>query len=81
MREKATKNQCVKKEQGIANPLGKRLYTLREAAIYLGRTVWGMRELYWAGEIPIVRGDGNRKIFLDIVDLNEYITRNKSIYQ
>ena len=81
MREKATKTQCVKKDQGIVNPLGKRLYTLREAAIYLGRTLWGMRELIWAGEIPIVRGDGNRKIFLDIVDLNEYINRNKSIYQ
>jgi len=81
MGQKRQKNQWIKKEQGIANPLGKRLYTLREAAIYLGRAVWGMRELIWAGEIPIVRGDGNRKIFLDIVDLNEYINRNKSIYQ
>ena len=81
MQGKRQKNQLFKNEQGIANPLGKRLYTLREAAIYLGRTIWGMRELIWAGEIPIVRGDGNRKIFLDIVDLNEYINRNKSIYQ
>jgi hypothetical protein len=38
-----------------------------------------MRELIWAGEIPIVRGNGNLKIFLDIKDIDDYIERNKSI--
>jgi len=40
-----------------------------------------MRELIWAGKIPIVRGDGDRKIFIDVKDIDDYIERNKSIYQ
>jgi excisionase family DNA binding protein len=60
--------------------VSKRLYTLKEAAEYLGRSEWGMRELIWAGKLPVVRTDGGRKIFLDIEDLNGFITQNKSIY-
>ena len=74
----STKNQGVKKAQGIYNPLSKRLYTLNEAAKYLGRTLWPMRELVWAGKIPIVR-DGKR-IFIDFNDLESYITKNKMTY-
>lgn len=58
----------------------KRLFTLREAAEFLGRSEWGMRELIWAGEIPVVRQEGGRKIFLDIQDLAEFIEKNKSTY-
>jgi excisionase family DNA binding protein len=67
--------------QTIYNPLDKRLYTLKEAALYLGRSVWGIRELVWAGKIPVVRGEGCRKIFLDIEDLNDFISRHKAIYR
>ena len=81
MARKPIDRQSSEKEQGIYNPLCKRLYTLKEAAEYLGRSDWSMRELIWAGKIPIVRGDGNRKIFLDVKDINDYIERNKSIYQ
>jgi len=70
------KNQAVKKAQGIANPLPKRLFTLKEAAHYLGRTLWSMRELIWKGSIPVVR-DGKR-IFLDIQDLEAYVTKCKT---
>lgn len=56
----------------------KRLYTLKEAAQYLGRSEWGMRELIWSGKVPVVRPEGERKIFLDIIDLEEFILRNKS---
>ena len=75
------KNQSSKDKERTVNSLRKRLYTLKEAAQYLGRSLWGMRELIWAGEIPVVRGNGNRKIFLDIKDIDEYIERNKSMYQ
>lgn len=74
----STKIQGVKKAQGISNPLPKRLYTLNEAANYLGRTLWSMRELVWAGKISVVR-DGKR-IFVDIADLDSYVTRNKTTY-
>ena len=73
-------NQGLKKAPGISNSVFKRLYTLKEAAEYLGRSEWGMRELIWAGRIPVVRPDGGRKIFLDIEDLNGFVTRNKAIY-
>jgi excisionase family DNA binding protein len=74
----STKIQGVKKAQGIYNPLPKRLYTLNEAAHYLGRTLWSMRELIWKGSIPIVR-EGKR-IFIDINDLNLYVTKHKTTY-
>jgi excisionase family DNA binding protein len=65
----------------IFDPMGKRLYTLKEAARYLGRSVWGLRELIWAGKIPVVRGERSRKIFLDIEDLDDFICRHKGIYR
>jgi excisionase family DNA binding protein len=81
MAVKNKKYQSPKNKQGTVNFLGKRLYTLKEAAQYLGPSVWSMRELIWAGKIPIVRGDGDRKIFIDIRDIDEYINRNKLVYQ
>ena len=55
----------------------KRLYTVKKAAVYLGRTDWGVRGLIWRGRLPEVR-DG-RKIYIDIKDLDRYIERNKRI--
>jgi len=68
------------KRQGMSNEMGKRLYTLKEGAQYLGRSEWGMRELIWAGKIPVVREEGARKIFLDLQDLDNFIQKNKAIY-
>jgi excisionase family DNA binding protein len=45
----------------------KRLYTIPEAAEYLGRSPWSVRNLIWSGQIPAIR-DGKR-ILLDITDL------------
>ncbi len=55
----------------------KRLYSIPEAAAYLGRSVWSMREMVWAGKLPAVR-DG-RRIFVDLEDMNRWIERNKVI--
>jgi hypothetical protein len=77
---KGKQDQQIKKPHGILNPMSKRLYTLKEGAAYLGRSVWAMRELIWAGKIPVVRQDRGRKIFVDIEDLNNFINRNKSTY-
>ena len=73
-------NRAAEERGRISGPEQKRLYTLKEAAEYLGRSEWGMRELIWAGEIPVVRQEGGRKIFLDIEDLNDFIKQNKSTY-
>lgn len=61
--------------------LDKRLYTLREAAAYLGRTEWGVRDLIWSREIPVVKGASRRKIYIDINDLEAYVARNKTEYR
>ena len=67
-----------KKAHGMLNPLPKRLYSLPEAAHYMGRTLWSMRELIWKGSIPIVR-EGKR-IFVDIVDMDAYAEKHKTTY-
>jgi excisionase family DNA binding protein len=68
------------KAQGIHNPLCKRLYTLKEAADYLGRSVWGMRDLIWKQELPVVMNSGGRKIFIDVQNLDAYVSDHKSTY-
>lgn len=59
------------------NPKGpqKRLYSLQEAAFYLGRTVNSVREIIWAGKIPVVKVD--RRLFLDIKDLERLVEMSK----
>jgi hypothetical protein len=76
----ASMNQDSKKARSTDSPTGKRLYTIREAAAYLGRTEWGVRDLVWSREIPVVKGTSRRKIYLDIYDLEAYVTRNKTQY-
>ncbi len=62
-------------------PASKRLYTLKEGAAYLGRSEWGMRELIWAGAIPVVKPQAARKIFLDVKDLDQFVEKNKAVYR
>ena len=71
------KRQRLKEAHGTSHPLPKRLYTLKEASLYLGRTLWGVREMVWAGKIPVVR-DG-KKLFIDINDLEMYVTRHETV--
>ena len=54
----------------------KRLYNIEEASVYLGRSVWALREMLWAGKIPFVK-DG-RRILLDIRDMEIWIEKNKT---
>jgi len=55
----------------------KRLYTIRDSAIYLGRGVHGVRNLIWTGQIPVVKANGGRKLFIDLKDLDSFIERSK----
>ncbi|MDD5242474.1 MAG: helix-turn-helix domain-containing protein [Syntrophorhabdaceae bacterium] len=73
-------NSIEKRKAQNKNPRGphKRLYTIPEAAHYLGRTVNALREMIWAGKLPIVR-DGKR-ILLDQSDMDSYIERHKTVY-
>ena len=53
----------------------KRLYTLVEAATYLGRSTWSVRRLVWSGELPQVRAGG--RVHVDVRDMDEFIEKNK----
>jgi excisionase family DNA binding protein len=55
-----------------------RLLTLKEASAYLGRSVPSIRELVWAGSLPIVRV--GRRIHLDTLDLEKWIEQHKTRY-
>ena len=63
-----------KTAQGIANP---RLLPLKDAADWLGLTVWALRERIWAGQIPVVQFPGGRKQYIDVQDLEAFIQSNK----
>lgn len=74
-------NKGSKKAHGTTYPLRKRLYTLKEAGAYLGRSEYSVRTLIWNGDLPVIKnpgGDQNgKKMWLDIEDLNRFIERNK----
>ena len=74
----SNKKQQIKREQRMnspQSPLKKRLYSIPEAATYLGRSVWSVRELIWDGKLPCVKV--GRRIHLDIIDLDRWIEGNK----
>jgi len=76
------KEQTVTKTHGIENPkrepLRKRLFTIPEASVYLGRSVPSLRELIWAGSLPCVKV--GKRIHLDIYDLDKWIDAHKTRY-
>lgn len=55
---------------------GARLYSLHEAATYLGISYWTVRELINRHAMPAVRI--GRRVMVDVADLNRFIEANKS---
>jgi excisionase family DNA binding protein len=55
-----------------------RLLPLKQAAAYLGLSVWAMRERIWAGQIPVVQFPGGRKQYIDRCDIDAFIQKNKT---
>ena len=53
----------------------KRLYSLPEAAEYLGRSSWSVRRLIWNGDLPQVRA--GRRVHVDVRDMEAFIEKNK----
>lgn len=68
-----------KTAQGICNPMLPRLLPLKEAASYIGLTVWGLRERIWSGEIPVVMFPNGRKQYIDTEDIEKFIRENKRV--
>lgn len=59
------------------NRVIKRLYSVKEAAAYLGRSEWSVRRLLWSGLLPEVR-IAKRRVQVDIRDLDSFIEHNKA---
>ena len=53
----------------------KRLYSIGEAATYLGRSTWSVRRLIWNGDLPQVRAGG--RVHIDVRDMDEFIEKFK----
>ena len=53
----------------------KRLFSLSEAAVYLGRSDWSVRRLIWSGDLPSVRAGG--RVHVDVRDMDEFIEKYK----
>ena len=66
-----------KPAKAICNHLSPRLLPLKEAAEYLGLTLWAMRERVWAGDIPVVKFSNGRKLYIDRQDIDAFIAQNK----
>ncbi len=72
------KKQKHKTAQGVSKVL-KRLYTIQETGVYLGRSAWSVRELIWSGKLPYVRV--GKRIHLDIQDLDKFIEEHKTRFE
>lgn len=62
----------------MGNPdrqISKRLLSLKEAAVYLGRRPDSMRELLYSHELRCIQ-KGSGKIWLDIRELDKWIESN-----
>jgi len=57
----------------------KRIYNIEEAAEYMGRSVSAIREMIYAGKIPVIK-DG-RRTQLDIRDIDKWIEQHRIIYE
>jgi excisionase family DNA binding protein len=64
----------IRREDKTERPR-KRLYTIPQAAEYLGRSSWAVRAMIWAGKLPAVR-DGKR-VLVDVQDMDRWIEVNK----
>ena len=73
-----TKEDRKLRVKELKRPRGpmKRLYTIPEAAYYLGRTADAVYEMIWAGKIDYVK-DGKRNL-IDIRDMDDFIEKNKT---
>ena len=52
-----------------------RLFTVEDAAFYLGRTKKAIQHMIASGKLPTVKAD--RRVFLDRKDLDDWIERSK----
>lgn len=71
-----------KTARGISNPLRpalpRRMYSVKDAASYLGISEWNLRDLLIARVFPVLRHGERGKIYIDVANLDVYIQKNKT---
>lgn len=55
----------------------KRIYSIKEASIILGRSPWTVAEMVRTGRLPYI-ADGKRRL-LDIRDIESWISKNRTV--
>jgi hypothetical protein len=55
----------------------RRLLTLKDASLYLGRSVGSIREMLYGRELPCIQ-KGNGKVWIDLKDIDNWIDNQKS---
>jgi excisionase family DNA binding protein len=65
----------VKENRTHIAELPKRLYTLKQAGIYIGLSHWRVRSLIYSGQLAYVRL--GRRILIDLKDLDALIESKK----
>lgn len=58
-------------------PQEARLWNRQAAARYLGLSVLSLDKLIRAGEIPVVKVPGSKRLYFDRLDLGAFISKNK----
>ncbi len=56
-----------------------RLYSVKDAMVYLGHTENGVRELIWRRELPVIQRGRGGKQFIDVRDMDAWIDKNKAV--
>lgn len=59
----------------MSETVSKRLYSVKEAGRYLGRSPWAIRHLIWEGHLPQVRQ--GRRVMVDVMDMDQFIAKHK----
>ena len=72
----AVADKVASKLQQQPVSIGPRLLTIDQTATYLSRTKEAVQHLVASGKIPTVRSD--RRVFIDVRDLDSWIADNKS---
>lgn len=64
-------------ERVLRETLLKRLFTVNEAAVYLGKGTDSIRQMIYSKTIPVIQKGDRGKVYLDRFDLDQWIQRNK----
>lgn len=56
-----------------------RLLTMDQAALYLGRSIYSLREMVYGRVFPVIQAGSRSKIWLDRVDLDNWIGKSKEL--